>query len=212
MTQSLCAFGKLSPPVSEQVLVHVQERTYKRQQVLQFQDEKTEVLRVVKSGSVLMYRQAQGLDCRPVAIAPPGQLCGASVLVKVPNMLTITAMSDTRTCEIDIGAVEAQDMVEMPEFRRALAESIFRTVGTLADWSHVTRLPGVRAQLIAALKTLGNQQRSERVRLPGHAVLAELLGVTRESVVRSMSALEKEGAIVRVGRTYCELHLPAAKG
>ena len=42
-------------------------------------------------------------------------------------------------------------------------------------------------------------------------LLGELLGVTRESVVRAMSALEAEGCITRLGRTYCELKPAALK-
>ncbi|WP_382222294.1 Crp/Fnr family transcriptional regulator [Hydrogenophaga atypica] len=210
-TQSGCPLGKLPNALVAQVLPHVTERAFRRGQVLQRQGEEAGVLRVIKSGSALMYRDESGRASVPVAIAAPGQVTGASRLVGFPNPLTVIAMSDTRTCELDVASLERLGVMDDPEFRRPLGEAVFRTLSILADWARVTRLPGVRTQLAAALVAMGAQQKSERIRLPGHVVLAELLGVTRESVARAMGALENDGHITRLGRTYCELHLPQLK-
>jgi CRP-like cAMP-binding protein len=204
-TQSNCPLGKLPEALGAVVLPCVAERTFGRGQVLQRQGESTNVLRLIKSGSVLVYRDEPGGATVPVAIAPPGQIIGASKLFDAPAMFTVVAMSDARTCELDVATLDRLGVLNEPEFCHPLGESVFRTLGLLADWARVTRVAGVRAQLAAALTVLGAQQKSERVRLPGHAVLAELLGVTRESVARAMSALEKDGHITRLGRTYCEL-------
>jgi CRP-like cAMP-binding protein len=210
-TQAGCPLGKLSPAVAAVVRPCLSERSFGRGDVMQRQGDNADVLRVIKSGSALVYRDEAGAASVPVAIAPPGQVMGASRLVDMPNLLTVVAMSDTRACELDVATMERLGVMAQPEFRRLLGEAVLRTLGILADWARVTRLPGVRTQLAAALVAMGSQQKSERVRLPGHAVLAELLGVTRESVARAMSALEKDGHITRLGRTYCELHLARLK-
>lgn len=206
-TQPICPLGALHADLAVKVLPHVTERTFGRADVLQRQGEDAGVLRVIKSGAVLIYREDVAGIRVPVAIAPAGQVTGASRLGNIPNVFTVVAMSDTRACELDALALARLDLLDEPDFRRPLSEAVFRTLGILGDWARVTRLPGVRNQLMAALVALGAQQKSERVRLPGHAVLAELLGVTRESVARAMSALEAGGCVTRLGRTYCELHL-----
>jgi len=210
-TQSSCPLGKLPEALMALVLPHVVECSFGRGRVLQRQGQEAGVLRVIKSGSVLMCREEPGGVSVPVAIAAPGQVTGASRLVGFPNPLTVIAMSDTRACELEVSSLERLGVMDDPEFRRPLGESVFRTLGVLADWARVTRLPGVRTQLTAALVAMRSQQKSERIRLPGHTVLADLLGVTRESVARAMGALEKDGHITRLGRTYCELHLPPLK-
>jgi len=213
-TKSGCPLGQLPEALVAQVLPHVTECSFRRGQVLQRQGEEAGVFRVIKSGSALMYRDGAGRAGRagvPVAIAAAGQVTGASRLVGFPNPLTVIAMADTRTCELDVASLERLGVMDDPAFRRPLGEAVFRTLSILADWARVTRLPGVRNQLAAALVAIGAQQKSERIRLPGQVVLAELLGVTRESVARAMGALENDGLITRVGRTYCELHLPQLK-
>lgn len=199
--------------MAAQMLPKVTERTLERGAVLQRQGSESNVVRVVKSGSVLLCRDggSGGGAGLPLAIASAGQVSGVSRLIEFPATLTIVAMADTRVCELSVSAIERLGVMSHAEFRRPLAEAVFRTLGVLADWARVTRLPGVRAQLAGALMVMGTQQKSERVRLPGHAVLGELLGVTRESVARGLAALEREGCIKRLGRTYCELQMPCLK-
>ncbi len=205
-TRGICPVARLDPVLFDTVAPLVKERAFGRAAVLQRQGEALEAQRVVKSGTVLLCRDSDMHARLPVAIAPAGQIVGASHLVDVPALLTVIAASDTRVCELTLDALAPLGVLTAPAFRRTLAESVFRTVGILADWAHVTRLTGVRARLAGALLVLGAQQKSERVRLPGHAVLGELLGVTRESVARAMTALEGDGCITRLGRTYCELN------
>jgi len=104
------------------------------------------------------------------------------------------------------GAIPRQGLLDDPAFRHWLVGSLMRSMSNQADWAQVARAPGVVCQLAGALLQLGALQRSERIRMPGHAVLAELLGITRESVARGLARLEDKGGITRVGRTYCELH------
>lgn len=210
-TQASCPLAQFQPVLAAQVLPKVTERTLERGAVLQRQGSESKFVRVVKSGSVLLCREGAGGAGLPLAIASAGQVSGVSRLIEFPATLTIVAMADTRVCELSVSAIERLGVMSHAEFRRPLAEAVFRTLGVLADWARVTRLPGVRAQLAGALMVMGTQQKSERVRLPGHAVLGELLGVTRESVARGLAALEREGCIKRLGRTYCELHMPCLK-
>lgn len=212
-TQGMCPLARLEPGLFAAVAPFVTERAFRRTDVLQRQGEAVDMLRVVKSGAVLLYRDGARQRGLPVAMAMagPGQILGAVRLVDVPSVLTVAAAGDTRVCELATSDMERLGVLQAPAFHRAMAEAVFKTLGILADWARVARLAGARTRLAGALLVMEAQQKSERVRLPGHAVLGELLGVTRESVVRAMSALEAEGCITRLGRTYCELKPAALK-
>lgn len=199
----------------ERVVPFVTERVFRRNEVLQQQGETGEVLRVVKSGAVVLYRDNPSDLAAPaplaMAMSGQGQILGASRLVHVPAMLTVRAAGDTRVCELATETIEPLGVLQATAFHRAMNEAVLKTLSILADWARITRLPGARKRLAAAPLTLEVQQKSERVRLPGHALLGELLGVTRESVVRAMASLEEEACIRRQGRTYCDLNLPALR-
>ena len=68
-TQSSCPLGKLPEALLALVLPHVVECSFGRGRVLQRQGQEAGVLRVIKSGSVLMYREESGCVSVPVAIA-----------------------------------------------------------------------------------------------------------------------------------------------
>lgn len=207
----MCPLAGLEPGLFAALAPLVKERVFRRSDVLQRQGDAGDTLRVVKSGAVLLYRGSTAQTSLPVAIAGTGQILGAARLVDVRAMLTVVAAGDTRVCEVAFSDMEQLGIFQVPAFHRVVGEAVFKTLAILADWSRLALLAGARTRLAGALLMLGAQQKSERVRLPGHAVLGKLLGVTRESVARAMVALEKEGCITRVGRTYCELNPSALR-
>lgn len=207
----MCPLAGLEPGLFAAVAPLVGERVFRRSDVLQRQGEAGDMLRVVKSGAVLLYRGGMMQMGLPVAIAGAGQILGATRLVEARAMLTVVAAGDTRVCEVAVSDMEQLGIFQAPAFHRAMGVAVFKALAILADWARVAHLAGTRARLAGALLMLEAQQKSERVRLPGHAVLGELLGVTRESVARAMVALEQEGCLTRVGRTYCELNPSALR-
>ena len=71
------------------------------------------------------------------------------------------------------------------ELQDTVARSYVRSYERLADWAQAMRIRGVTDRLAATMLLLSKEQHSHLVRLPGHSVLADLLGITRESIVRA---------------------------
>lgn len=210
-TQGMCPLAGLESGMFAAVENLVKERVYRRTDVLLHQGQAVDILRVVKSGAVLWYRGGTTQADFPVAMLGAGHIVGAVGLTDLPAILTVVAASETRVCEVALGDMQAIGILQAPAFHRAMGQAVFTALASLADWARVGLLKGVQTRLAGALLLLGAQQQSIRVRLPAHAVLGEMLGMTRESVVRAIVALEQEGCIIRQGRSYCELNPSALR-
>lgn len=207
----ICPLAGLESPLFGAIEPLVKERAYLRTYVLQQQGHPCGTLRIIKSGAVLCYRLGTDAKSLPISLMGAGNIVGAVALAQVPNFLTVVAATETRACEVAVSDIEQLHILHQPEFHRAIAKAVFAAMTTMADWARVALMTGVQARLAGALLILGTQQNSMRVRLPGHVVLGKLLGITRESVVRGLVSLEREGCITRTGRTYCELNQSALK-
>lgn len=89
--------------------------------------------------------------------------------------------------------------------REQLLTMVVRSHSLCASWSEVMRVRGVVNQLVYAVLLLSEAQGNTAVELPTHTALAELLGTTRETIVRALTKLESEGAIRRLERKKCQL-------
>lgn len=199
-----CPVGNLPAVERESFAAVVEERAFRKGQVLQEQGQLATRLRILKTGTVLLLRcDREGRQC-VVGLAGRGQTLGKFALMSQPDALTCIGASGGRFCEIDFAAARAQGLLHS-RFLSGLALAHVREFGRLADWAHVMRVGGARGQLLAALLLLADEQGSGCVRLPSQTVLAELLGTTRETVARSLRTLETARQLVRRDRWHCEL-------
>lgn len=142
----------------------------------------------VKSG-LLLIRQT-GLDgiARAIAVIGPGYLLGfTSAHMRQGSLLSAQALTPVSACELPTGVPD----------RVCLARYTRQSVGTLASWSQLMRIPQLPARLAAALHLIASVQPSLSTLMPSQSVLAELLCVTRESVNRSWREFEAQGVVRR---------------
>lgn len=182
----------------------VEERRFRKGDVLQRQGETAKSVAVLKVGTALLQRTGVDGTPRPVAMAGCGQALGTGAVAGTPEDLAWVAVLEGRMCHVPAAALLRSGGVGV-EFLHALLreEALART--RLADWSGLLRLRGVPAQLASALLQLSHLQRSTLVRLPTHTVLASLLATTRETIARSLTQLAQQGAMVRHDRWHCAI-------
>ena len=80
-----------------------------------------------------------------------------------------------------------------------------RALGALARWGLIMRMPKLGQRMAAALLLLAEGQAPGLVELPNQSQMAELLGVTRESINRAYRVFESLGALRRPTRAMAEL-------
>ncbi len=199
-----CMVGQLPAGSREQLQPWIQERSGHKNEVLLHQGDPIGMLSMVKVGAILVTRKGADERPRPVAIFGSGSTIGAGSLPGQRSVLGAQAITPVRLCEIQLSQLqqaEQQGLLAAAHF----AQAGLRAYELLADWAQVARVQGTTGQVAAALLVLSKGQRSQMVRLPGHAVLGGLLGTTRESVARALSRLEQHGRLVRRDRWHCEI-------
>ncbi len=199
-----CLLGRQEKALRAAWEPHIRERRVQRGEVLQRQGEEQAFVQIVKVGTVLLQRSAgDGVD-RPIGLAGCGQTLGMPGLLEQPADLSCVAVLPGRVCEIDVATLARSELLTGSSLLD-LAREQLRAYARLADWARILRVRGATGQLAGALLLLADAQRSTRVRLPSHAVLAALLSTTRETVARSITQLTRLNGLVRHDRWHCEI-------
>jgi CRP-like cAMP-binding protein len=196
--------GKLPEATRERHPSLIQERAFRKGEVLQRQGRVADRLCVVKIGITLARREGDDGQQRVIGLFGRGQTSGAFALLDCPEALCSVAASAGRVCEVDLAKLRSLGLLDT-RFLCDLTALQIQSFGRLADWSQMARLSSTRDRLLAALRLLAQEVGSTRVRLPSQAVLAELLGTTRETVARALLSLVATHDVVRRDRWHCDV-------
>jgi CRP-like cAMP-binding protein len=183
-------------------------RSYRRRALLQREGERSGLLRFVKSG-LLGIRQI-GLDGveRAIAIIGPGHLIGQPVMQGAGALVSAEALTSVSVCEFSTASLQSLQDAASPEVA-CMGRYLRQAIGSLAAWSHLMRMPSLDQRMAAALRLIASAQPPTATLLPSQAILAELLGVTRESVNRLWRDFEQRGLVRRGEGQLVELDLAA---
>jgi hypothetical protein len=137
---------------------------------------------------------------------------GSGALILPPaGEETLVALTDVTLAVI---SAETRDrLLQSPGVARlivdGLAETLRQKHATIASMSRLHHVDRVREKLIELAREHGRVAR-EGIRLDfplTHDLLGEMTGSARETVTRALDELQREGFVVRSGRTY-SVHVP----
>lgn len=194
---------------------HLREISFSKGDELLVEGVVSNVVKTLKLGTVMVTRLGPDAVARPVALLGRSHVLGKYGVIGHETQLGAYGLSDGRLCELRVEDLQRLGLIDT-EFMDALHGIMVRTFGRLADWLQVMRMNGLQRQLLATLMLLADEQGNRVVRLPGHLALSQVLSTSRESIVRTLGALERAGALRRVDRYHVELaehcrkHLGAA--
>lgn len=163
---------------------------------------------VVVDEGIVVLRKVDGDRSRGMVIC---HAVTAALLLPPEADELFQAVSDVRLTAIPL---EIRDeLLEIPGAARVLFEGIaatlhqkLRSLGTMSSLHHVDR---VRAKLTELARDYGRVG-PDGIRLDfpvTHDLLGEMIGSSRETVTRSLDELQREGFVIRQGRSYL-LHVP----
>jgi CRP/FNR family transcriptional regulator, cyclic AMP receptor protein len=208
-TRDRCLIGSL-PQAATGLGPAVRERTFGKGEMLSRQGDKATHFRLVKLGTVFVCRGTATGAVRPVAIAGRGMVMGLCGYLRQPNQVSIVADTSGRCCELPLETIQSLASND-PNFRENLGKAYSDNFGLIARWAEAVGRRSVTAQVAASLQVLMDDQRSVNVIIPSHTALAQLLGTTRETVARSLAALEADGLLRRDGMRRCEVRPDALR-
>ena len=130
---------------------------------------------------------------------------GALILPPVDDQ---TLFALTGTVLRPISAAACDRLLQTPETARLLLEGLFETLrqkdAAITSMSRLHHVDRVREKLIQLAREHGRVGR-DGVRLDfplTHDLLGEMTGSARETVTRALDELQREGFVIRRGRTY----------
>jgi Crp-like helix-turn-helix protein len=163
-------------------------------------------LLAVADGLIVLRTAIPGSSRRTITChAGPGALIlppGADETLAALTHATLVEISDADRDELLESADTARLLLD------GLAETLRQKQAALASMSRLHHVDRVREKLIELARDHGRVGRQGiRLDFPlTHDLLGEMTGSARETVTRALDELQREGFVVRRGRTY-SLHL-----
>jgi CRP-like cAMP-binding protein len=204
-TRLNCVTSRIGPQELAGLQPAIRRRRVHPGEPLDAEGEVAGTVRIIQMGSAFAYRLGVDGRTRAIGAAGRGAALGLFGVFGQPTQASFVSASDARICEIPVPLL-AQLAARDPAYSHYLAKTAADACGKMASWSEAMRLRGVTNQLAYSLLLLAQEQQANAIELPTNIGLAELLGTTRESVARSLRALEQEGGIERGSRRHCEVH------
>jgi CRP-like cAMP-binding protein len=161
---------------------------------------------LVEEGVVALRASEPGSPRRTITC-----LAGAGAVVLAPNEdEQLAALTDAKLRSISSSARDR--LLDHPAAARLIVDGLAKTLrqkhSTIASMGHLHHVDRVRAKLLELAREHGRVSRgSIRLDFPlTHDLLGEMTGSARETVTRALDELQREGFVVREGRTY-SLHV-----
>lgn len=206
-TQVRCPFATLPQTEHEPFWSLARERNVAVGEALETQGTQTQTLSVVKVGLLKGLRRGPGGVSKPILLMGKGRMMGYTQPFGQPATLSLTTITPTRICEVDVQAVRNAVKLHLP-FQHAMFKSVAGFLGCMADWSHVLRQESYLAKVCVALHLIAAEEGSQSFRIPSHTELANVLGTRRETVARHITLLIEKGLLKKVDRWHGELTTP----
>jgi CRP/FNR family transcriptional regulator/CRP/FNR family cyclic AMP-dependent transcriptional regulator len=183
-------------------------RRFRRGDIIFQKDDPGQSLFIVARGSVRIYvPSTQGADLT-LAVLGPGQFFGdLSLLDGRPRSASASALADT-----SVVAIERSDFVALVRSRPEAAMSVLATVARrlretdeMASDLAFLDVGGRLAKKLLDLAATSGLRRQDGVLLDmvlTQEELANMIGVTRESVNRNLSLFRRTGLVAKEGRRF----------
>ena len=198
----------LTPADSEALAAAVKRRRFARGQAIFAKDDPGDALFIIEEGSVRIYLPSpQGADLTLAVLGASEFFGHLALLDGGPRSASATALRDTTVLTLD--RADFTDLLQSrPQAAMAVLASVtqrLRETNETAGDLVFLNVGGRLAKKLLDLAAGHGVQRPDGVLLDlalTQEELANMLGVTRESVNRHLSSLRRKGAVSREGRRF----------
>jgi CRP-like cAMP-binding protein len=192
----------------------VQRKTFARHEMLYYETERNDYLYIMVSGGVKVYKSASdGRQQIHKLVAVPGDLVACEDLFQEAAGSSAAAIEDTVLCGLhrDFLQEASQRYAEISNvLMRVMASKLNAYIRHVANLGSKTALQKVSSYLVFRLNA-----HSQRKTEPGllsesltRVELAEMMGITHRTLIRSLKDLEADRIIKLVKDGYSILDLP----
>jgi CRP/FNR family transcriptional regulator, cyclic AMP receptor protein len=205
---SIPLFARLNPAEQEKLGALMVRKKFKAQTAIFFQDDPSDSLYVVLSGSAKVFRTSEDGKDRILSVLRPGDAFGELAMIEgLPRSASVEAVEETEMLSLSRHDFEA--------FARQHPEVLWRLLQTLCGrLRQVTEVvldlsfrdvPYRVLQMLSQLLERHGEGGPDgwRIRIPLSAgELASMVGSNRETVSRMIETYERDGLVRREGQTW----------
>lgn len=167
----------------------------KRGQSILWQAEEAPAVGVVQSGMLKLTMSLEDGREQTVGLAMSGDFVGRPMAAMSAH--TVTAVTDAAICVVSRPVFEALEH-ELPDIEHALVKQSFDELDRARTWLLLLGRKSSKERVATFLKDLAEKHRGQAGAIPlplTRQEMAELLGLTIETVSRNLSALKRAGII-----------------
>lgn len=191
-------FRDLEPEAMAAFEQQTELRTCRRGQILYSQEDRAEVLFLLKQGRVQLYRLTPSGKRLEVAVIEPGTFFGEMPLMgESLRHAFAEAMEDSLICVMSRSDIEGL-MRKRSEVALRMIEVLGRRLALCEARLEEMAYRGVPARIAAVLVRLSEGYNGEVVSIT-HQELGDMIGALRESVTKALDEFQREG-LVELGR------------
>ena len=199
-------FADLEPDLLDMIDGAKKTRKYQRGQVLFYEDNAVFGLHCIHAGKVKLYKTTPEGKRLTLRIADPGdQLGHLALFTEQPYSATSEVLEDSTVCFIDRKAIPAL-MAKSPATTWAIIHSLAAELASARNRATDIAYRSVReriAGMLLRLKARYGKAENDGVRLEivlSREDLAEIVGTTKETLVRVLSDFRQEQIIRDIGQ------------
>ncbi len=187
-------FRDLEPEVMDRLVHQTEMRTCRKGQILYSQEDRAEVLFLLKRGRVQIYRLTPAGKRLELAIVEPGTFFGEMPLLgESLRHAYAEASEDALVCVMSRSDVERL-MRERPQVALRMIEVLGRRLALCEARLEEVAYHSVPARLAAVLLRLSNEVQGEELRVT-HQELGDMVGALRESVTKVLDEFQRAGLV-----------------
>lgn len=187
-------FRDLEPEAMAAFEQQAEQRTCRKGQILYSQEDRAEVLFLLKRGRVQVYRQTTSGKRLELAVIEPGTFFGKIPLLGESQRNTYAeAVEDSLICVMSCTDVERL-MHEKPQVALRMIEVLGQRLALCEARLEEMAYRSVPARIAAVLLRLSQVQQGEVVPIT-HQELGDMIGTLRESVTKNLDEFQRAGLV-----------------
>ncbi len=187
-------FRDLQPDVMERLVHQTEMRTCRRGQILYSQEDRAEVLFLLKRGRVQIYRLTSSGKRLELANMAPGTFFGEMPLLgESLRHAYAEVVEEALVCVMSRNDVERL-MREYPQVALRMIEVLGQRLAFCEARLEEVAYRSVPARLASILLRMSNEVQGEELRIT-HQELGDMIGALRESVTKILDEFQREGLV-----------------
>ena len=195
--------GNLDDASIQRICEHKEEQFYRKGEIINYEGQKIEHFKYLKSGLVKLFRRVQNGDEQIITITRPFEfVSNMNIFSEEKYLYSVSALEDSVVCIIDLSLIK-----ELFQKNGAFAASLLTKVSRMNDkiinQTLDIRLKNLAGRVAFVLIYFTREIYKSRVfDLPvSRKEIADYIGMSTANVIRTMSDFKKENLIGIYGKT-----------